>query len=175
MHADVTSNTCSDFPSSYPPFVNPAPQERRTYFVTTGTANRRRIFQVEQNAKLLLDVLLGYRDQGRFLLHAFVIMPDHVHLLLTPAADVSLEKAVQFVKGGFAFRMKNRRPIWSCGFNEVQVLDHAKFKAFKKYIAENPVRAGLSQSAEEYPLSSSALPQSIDPAPAQMSGLGHSS
>jgi putative transposase len=35
-------------------------------------------------------------------------MPDHVHVLLTPAHDVSLEKALQFMKGGFSFRLKSR-------------------------------------------------------------------
>jgi putative transposase len=69
------------------------------------TANRRRLFQVETAAQLMLDVLHGYRIQHRFELHAFVIMPDHVHLLLTPAPDVSLEKALQYVKGGFSFRL----------------------------------------------------------------------
>ncbi len=77
-----------------------APQETRTYFVTAVTANRRRLFQVSATAELLQLTILDYRSQGKFLLHAFVIMRDHFHALLTPAPDVSLEKAMQFIKGG---------------------------------------------------------------------------
>jgi putative transposase len=65
-----------------------APQELRTYFVTTVTANRRRLFQVSEAADLMLEVLQHYRKQNKFALHGFVIMPDHLHLLLTPAFDV---------------------------------------------------------------------------------------
>src|SRR6266851_5440867 len=75
-----------------------APQEIRTFFVTSVTANRRRLFQVEANANLLLDVLEQNRSKDRFQIHAFVVMPHHIHLLLTPAKDVSLEKAIQFIK-----------------------------------------------------------------------------
>lgn len=73
--------------------VTRAPQELRTYFVTTATMNRRRLFQVEATAHLMLDILQSYRAEGRFALHAFVIMPDHLHVLLTPSPEVSLEKA----------------------------------------------------------------------------------
>ena len=72
-----------------------APQEIRTFFVTTVTWQRRSLFRAEPMAYLLLDTLLRYRDQGRFLLHEFVLMPDHFHLLLTPAPEISLEKALQ--------------------------------------------------------------------------------
>jgi len=69
-----------------------APQETRTYMVTTVTAQRRRVFQVTSTAELLEQTILDYRKQGRFLLHAYVIMPDHLHVLITPAPDISLEK-----------------------------------------------------------------------------------
>jgi REP element-mobilizing transposase RayT len=79
------------YPSQMP---LPAPQELRTYFVTAVTANRRRLFQVEANANLLLDVLVTDRAKSRYQLHAFVIMPDHLHAILTPAPEVSLEKVM---------------------------------------------------------------------------------
>ena len=96
----------------------PAPQELRTYFVTAVTANRRRLFQVEANADLLLKTLADYRDQGRYQLHAFVIMPDHLHAILTPAPEVSLEKAMQYIKGGFSFRLKSKLDVWTKSFND---------------------------------------------------------
>jgi putative transposase len=102
--------------------MNHAPQELRTYFVTTVTAQRRRFFQVEDKARLFLDVLQSQREKRRIQIHAFVVMPDHVHLLLTPAEDVFLEKSMQFIKGGYSFRLKSKLDVWERSFNEVQIL-----------------------------------------------------
>ena len=144
-----------------------APQETRTYLVTTVTAERRSLFQVTATAELLLNTILDYRTQGKFLLHAFVIMPDHFHALITPAPDVSLEKAMQFIKGGFSFRLKSKRDVWMRSFNESQVSSEEKFLNCMRYIEENPVRRGLISTPEEYPYSSAAI-KSSDPMPIHM-------
>src|SRR5580693_148156 len=104
-----------------------APQETRTYFVTSVAAQRRSLFQVSATAELLQQTIFDYRSQGKFLLHAFVIMPDHFHALITPAPEVSLEKALQFVKGGFSFRLKSKGDVWMRSFNESQIMDRKKF------------------------------------------------
>ena len=150
--------------------VRLAPQEVRTYFVTTVTANRRRLFQVDQTAELILDVIKHYHNERRFALHAFVIMPDHLHLLMTPAPDVSLEKAVQFIKGGFSFRLKSRRHVWERGFNEVQIRTAEKFDACKRYIEGNPVRAKLAACAGQYPFSSASCDFEFDVIPQHFLG-----
>jgi len=75
-----------------------ATNNRQTYFVTSETAGRHMFFSNERWAKLFLEVLLHYRPNG-YLLHEFVIMPEHFHATITPKA--SLEKAVQFIKGGW--------------------------------------------------------------------------
>jgi putative transposase len=56
-----------------------------TYALTTVTYERRALFAKTANAELLMRTLFHYRDQGRYRLHAFVIMPEHLHVLLTPA------------------------------------------------------------------------------------------
>ena len=137
-----------------------APQEIRTFFVTGATWGRRPIFRAEPMAHLFLDTLKRYRKQGRFLLHEFVLMPDHFHLLLTPAPDVSLEKALQFLKGGFSFRVKRELrsnvEIWQTGFTEHRVRDWEDFQQHATYIRENPVRAHLAENASGYPYGSAA-------------------
>jgi putative transposase len=142
-----------------------APQHLRTYFITTSTANRRRLFQVEANAQLLLDVLMEQRAKSRFHLHAFVLMPDHLHAILTPAPDVSLEKAVQFIKGNFSHGFKSILPVWTPSFNETQIRDLETFESRQRYILQNPVRAKLVATAEEFPYSSADPKHSIDPTP----------
>ena len=79
-----------------------------TFFVTSATYNRRRLFQVERNAELLVETLQHYRTQGHYKLHAFVVMPDHIHLLLTPRE--TLERAVGLIKGGFSHRFVSELP-----------------------------------------------------------------
>jgi putative transposase len=143
----------------------PAPQELRTYFITAVTANRRRLFQVESTADLLLNTIADYRDQHRFQLHAFVIMPDHLHAILTPAPDISLEKAMQYIKGGFSFRLKSKLDVWSRSFNESQILTLDKCETCKAYIEQNPVRTHLCASAEDYKYSSLSQRHIIDTCP----------
>jgi putative transposase len=149
--------------------VRLAPQETRTYLVTAVTAQRHTLFQVTATAELFLQTILDYRSQGRFLLHAFVIMPDHFHALITPAPDVSLEKAMQFIKGGFSFRLKSKMDVWMRGFNESQIMTQKKFMNCVQYIEENPVRRGLASTSQAYPFSSAALAPS-DPMPLHLKG-----
>jgi putative transposase len=146
-----------------------APQETRTYLVTAVTAQRRRLFQVMANAELLQQTILDYRSQGRFLLHAFVVMPDHFHALITPAPDVSLEKALQFIKGGFSFRPKSKLDVWMRSFNESQVASKEKFIGCVRYIEQNPVRRGLAATPNEYRFSSASC-EPLDPMPSHFGG-----
>jgi len=146
-----------------------APQEVRTFFVTSATANRHAVFQAARMAELLLDVLQENRSRKRFLLHEFVIMPDHFHVLLTPADDVSLEKAVQYVKGGFSFRARReldyRGEIWQESFTEHRIRDSSDYLQHRIYIRENPVKRFLADSPERFPYSSAHPSSKTDPAP----------
>jgi putative transposase len=146
-----------------------APQETRTYLVTAVTAQRRSLFQVTGTAELLERTIFDYRGQGKFLLHAFVIMPDHFHGPITPAPDVSLEKAMQFIKGGFSFRLKSKLDVWMRSFNESQIMSEEKFVNCVRYIEENPVRRGLAATPQAYLFSSAARGQ-LDPMPLHMRG-----
>src|SRR5438067_2241257 len=72
-----------------------------TYFVTTGAWGHRSLLQSERMANLLVDTLLHYRREQKYLLHEFVVMPNHLHLMFTPCG-ITLERVMQFVKGGFS-------------------------------------------------------------------------
>jgi putative transposase len=112
-----------------------------TYFVTFITWERRRLFVVEPFVRLFLKTLYGYRRKERFRLHAFVVMPEHVHLLLTPANDITLERAIQLVKGGFShtFGLEFRRgEVWQRGFTDHRIRDAEDFDRHRDYIHENP-------------------------------------
>ena len=126
----------------------------RTFFATTGTSMGRALFQSERNATLLIDVLRSYVAAGKFQLLDFVVMPDHVHLLLTVTGDSSIERAMQLIKGGFSYRLRKELghlgEVWQRGFSEQRVDDRESYLRHREYIAQNPVRAGLADSPEKF-------------------------
>jgi putative transposase len=128
----------------------------RTFFITTVTWRRLPIFRNEGRARLLIDVLFDYREQGKYLLHEFVIMPDHVHALITPKPEISLERAVQFIKGGFSYRLRKeeKMEVWQPSFTNHRIRDMEDYERHREYIRLNPVRAKLVVDAKEYPYSS---------------------
>ena len=85
----------------------------------------------------------------------FVIMPDHLHLLLTVYNEMTIEKAMQLIKGRFSHRLSHefgyKGEVWQRGFAEVQVMNRENFETHREYIAQNPVKAGLAASADEFP------------------------
>jgi len=141
----------------------------RTFFVTSSIGDKRSLLQSSRAADLLIEVLESYRQQGKFRLHEFVIMPDHFHLLLTVDRDLSIERAVQFIKGGFAYRAGKElgfhAPVWQKGFSEVRVWDASTFAKYRAYIWNNPVARGLARVAQEFPFSSAAARVALDTPP----------
>jgi putative transposase len=133
----------------------------RTFFTTTKTSLGRRLLQSERHATLLIDVLRSYTLAKKFTIHDFVVMPDHLHLLMTLESTMSIEKAMQLIKGGYSYRLKKELgyagEIWQRGFSEVRVDDRASFLAHRDYIDNNPVEAGLAPTAEEFPYCSAYL------------------
>jgi putative transposase len=127
----------------------------RIFFATTITSMGKRVLQSERNAGLLIDVLRSLVAKREFKLHDFVIMPDHVHLLIEVAGEMTIEKAMQLIKGRFSHQLSHeffyRGEVWQRGFTEVQVLNQQSFEGHRAYIAENPIKAGLSISADDYP------------------------
>lgn len=124
-----------------------------TFFITSPTYQRQPIFCNPKTATLFLDTLQHYRREGNYKLHAFVAMPDHIHLLLTPN-EITLERALMLIKGGFSHRFGSKFPVWQRGFADHRIRDREDFLKHRDYIHDNPVRARLCQRSEEYPYSS---------------------
>jgi len=80
-------------------------------------------------------------------------MPEHFHILITPS--VTLERAVQFIKGGFSFRAKkelqSNMEIWRTGFSDHRIRDLEDYQNHVGYIYRNPVGRKLVEKAEDYP------------------------
>ncbi len=148
------------------PIREHATSNGQTYMITSSTWGRRALFSREEWAKLLIETLYHYRGSA-YLLHEFVIMPDHIHVLLTP--KTSLEKAVQFIKGGFSYRAKrelgSNMEVWQKGFSDHRVRDASDYRIHQIYIQQNPVRKHFCERAEAYPYSSASVGVELDPVP----------
>ncbi len=143
-----------------------ATNNSQTYFVTSDTWERRALFSTESWARLFFKTLLANRGKA-YLLHQFVLMPDHFHLLITPIG--SLEHALQLIKCGFSFRAKreigSNAEIWRRGFADHRIRDAEDYDKHLHYIHLNPVKKHLCASPAEYHYSSAFPGWKLDPAP----------
>ncbi len=132
-----------------------AKAEARTFFVTTRAAEGKAILQSDRMADLFVDVLRSYLRERKFQVHDFVVMRNHVHLLITVDHSISIEKAMQLIKGNFSYRVRSelgfKGEVWQRGFSDVRVRDEQSFRNHQQYIYNNPVRAGMARLPEHYP------------------------
>ncbi len=142
-----------------------------SYFVTTKAWQNRALFRVAEIAEIVIQTMLDYRHKGEYLLHEFVLLPDHLHVLITPSSANSLEKAMQFIKGGSSYRLHQQRgrkiDLWHAGFHDWTIRDAADWDSKALYIRQNPVKAGLVERPEDWPYSSANAKLTLDPTPAK--------
>jgi putative transposase len=143
-----------------------ATNNAQTYFITSDTWERRALFNVESWARLFFKTLLLHRGES-YLLHEFVLMPDHFHLLITPV--IALERAVQLIKGGFSYQAKkelgSNMEIWRRGFADHRIRDAEDYDKHLHYIHLNPVKKHLCASPAKYRYSSAYPGWKLDPVP----------
>ncbi len=100
---------------------------------------------------------IRYRDGGPDDLHNYVVMANHVHLLITPRITVS--RLMQSLKR-FTAREGNRilgltgRPFWQDESYDRLVRNPTEFERIARYIEMNPVRAGVVATPQDFPWSS---------------------
>jgi putative transposase len=133
-------------------------------YVTTATRDRRPIFEISRVADLFLDTLLHYRRLGHYKLHAYVVMPDHVHLVLTPQS-ITLDQAIGLIKTGFTYRLDAKLPIWEDNFTAYSIANIHDLEIVRAYLHQLPVRANLAAAAELYPHSSAYRQNSVTTMP----------
>jgi REP element-mobilizing transposase RayT len=120
-----------------------------------------RLLQRPLFAAAVVDTLL--HDHGsRYDLHAYVVMPTHVHALLTPRADVSLEAVIRILKGQSALKINKLRGesgrLWQPDYFDRLIRDDEHLGRAWAYIEYNPVKAGLCLRPSDWPWSSASRP-----------------
>lgn len=121
----------------------------RIYLVTTVVAERKRVFEDFSKAYGLVRLLREIEANALAETLAFVVMPDHLHWLLSLGEKRSLSSVVGTLKSLSAHRLG--RPIWQAGFHDHAMRQEEDLLALARYVVANPLRAGLVKCLGEYP------------------------
>jgi putative transposase len=140
-----------------------------THFITLPTFHRKRIFQNERFGEVLTEVLMHGRRHLEILLHDYVIMPDHVHLLLTTRDDVPAAPLVDALQKKFAkeiaLQFGYSGEVWESQFKDQKIKSPQDCVECAKHIHSNPVRVGFCDKPGEYRMSSTGSRWVLDPLP----------
>ena len=123
-------------------------QPGQIYLVTAVTLNREPVFADFSAARILIAALRAAQTSGQADTLAFVVMPDHLHWLLSLGSGADLTAEVQTVKSVTAHRVGGK--VWQRGFHDRAVRREEDLPAVARYVVANPVRAGLVQRVGAY-------------------------
>ena len=128
------------------------------YFITSVTENRKEIFSNKLAGDLLINILLHYKFTCSYNVSAFVIMPDHFHLIVNPYGNNNISEIMKMIKGSFG-RFYNKLTgssgtVLQKGFFDEAIRNEKQLLETINYIHANPVRKGLVDNIEKYHYSS---------------------
>jgi putative transposase len=147
----------------------------RWFFITCRLLPRRRILSPLEFATLAV-VIDGGRAKHRFLLTAWVFLPDHWHAIFYPPHPLTISRVMEAIKDGATKRINRSRAevgvLWQPRFFDRALRTVGEYNEKVKYIHLNPVKAGLVNRAEDWPWSSvHDYTGNVNEAPATPSGL----
>jgi REP element-mobilizing transposase RayT len=139
---------------------NYRPPENRTvsgltFFVTARLRHSLRILAEAEYAKAILDTFQFFRERREAKLYGYVVMPDHIHLIIRPLEPHTISGLMRRLKT-FTAKTIGEGPIWGEGFWSEVVPNDASLRQKLNYVHANPVRAGLVDKPEEYAWSSAS-------------------
>ena len=139
------------------------------YHVTARGDNRESIFVDGEDYQRYLLLLRRNKERFRFKLHAYALMPNHVHLILEPAAETTVSRIMQCVTIAYT-RFFNRRHnrvghVFQGRFHSRLIDRDSYLLVASRYVHRNPVKAKLARAPAEWPWSSyrAYLDRSQDP------------
>jgi putative transposase len=122
-------------------------------FLTFSCYRRRAYLTAAAAMDLFEDALERVRLRYLFVVAGYVVMPEHVHLLVNEPKRALLSKMIQALKLSVSMRGR-KRPFWQAHYYDFNVSGHEKFVEKLRYIHRNPVRRGLVARPEDWRWSS---------------------
>jgi putative transposase len=123
------------------------------HFLTFSCYRRRSYFESAAAMDLFEDALERIRRRYLFAVAGYVVMPEHVHLLVNEPKRALLSKAIQALKLSVSVRSQER-PFWQAHYYDFNASAHEKFVEKLRYTHRNPVRRGLVVKPEDWRWSS---------------------
>jgi len=126
------------------------------YLVTTVTHQRQPLFNNFNNARFVIKSLRYVEHTRQLRSLCYVIMPDHLHWLLSLGNTSDLSKIVSDVKRRSSYRINEKNHsigsvIWQPGFHDYALRKEDEIKGVARYVIANPLRAGLVDKIGDYP------------------------
>jgi REP-associated tyrosine transposase len=126
--------------------------------VTSNIKGRQRLFESRVAVRMLLEVMGEVRRDTGFELHAWVVMPDHLHFIIQLRGPSKLGRVMQLIKGRFANRYNkvtgSGGNLWQSRYHARVLRSERALNAAIEYVHANPVVAGLVSEPEEFAWSS---------------------
>jgi putative transposase len=131
-------------------------QSRQIHFLTFGCYHQRVNFGDDASRSVFISALERVRPQYDLCVYGYVVMPEHVHLLLSEPESGTLAQAMQSLKQGVARRQALRAAdsFWQARYYDFNVWSELKFVEKLRYIHRNPVKRGLVARPEDWEWSS---------------------
>jgi putative transposase len=128
-------------------------QTGQYHFLTWSCYRRQPFLSTVEERELFEDALERVRLRYLFVVAGYVVMPEHVHLLVSEPMRAVLSRAIQALKLSVSMRSQ-QRPFWQAHYYDFNVYSHQKFVEKLRYIHRNPVRRGLAAKPEDWKWSS---------------------
>jgi putative transposase len=123
------------------------------HFLTFSCFSCRTYLSTVAALELFEDALERVRLRSLFAVAGYVVMPEHVHLLVNEPGRGLLSRTVQALKLSVSMR-SSERPFWQAHYYDFNISTHEKFVEKLRYIHRNPVRRGLVEKPEDWKWSS---------------------
>ena len=136
-------------------------QQNASYHVISRANRKEMIFNSDEVKEIFLEVIRRARKKYRFVIKNFCIMGNHYHLIIKPLKNVSLSKIMQWILSTFALRFNRlfglTGHVWNDRFMSKIIHSYLQYLTTFVYIANNPVRAGITEWPGDYPYSGVAF------------------
>ena len=142
-------------------------QSGQSHFVTFCSYHRRRLLTSDENRRIFESALERVRRSYRLYVYGYVVMPEHVHLLVSEPQQGTLAEALKSLKQGTSRRLIRNLPLepkaglggppehfWQKRYYDFNIRNYPQFVEKLRYIHRNPVKAGLCERPENWPWSS---------------------
>jgi len=134
------------------------PNEGFSYLVTTNVKDRQPLFAQCSCCQIVIDGIRFLRTRLGHRVHAYVLMPDHMHLVVTPRESSNVSQLMHGLKLHTAHEigrlLGSKGGIWQARFYERALRTLKDMEEAIAYVHDNPIKAGVADSPQDYAWSS---------------------